>query len=399
MAGQLWPPVVDPSTLSRQVWDAPTAESIPAVAKALQVYQGALSQMPLDSFAGTARVTPRPLLLQCPDLSLRSLATFMAVSVRDWWIDGNALSLVTSRKYDGWPAAMRYFPAHMWWQAGPDETQDGGVDYYLNGRKVPRADVVHVQRGADRAQPWRGVGVLEQHLSHLDGIGLQSAAERENLKRGGVPSVAVIAPNTDMTEEEQDAAAAKMEEKFGGPGRRPAVFPDGTKVVPLGWSANDAQMVEAQQLSLTAVANMFNLDGNWLGAPNGSHNYKSPGPLFVQLLKMSIEPVAKVFEQVWTLSLVPYGQEIKFGRNELTRDDFASLVTTLNTATGGKPLMTQEEGRVYAGLPEEPELGEFPDPPPQLAPADTADDEATPPQLEAVPDPTDDDEEDEANAS
>jgi HK97 family phage portal protein len=395
MAGQLWPPVVDPSTLSRQVWDARTAESIPAVAKALQVYQGTLSQMALDSFTGTARVQPRSLLLQCPDLSLRSLATFIAVSVGEWWIHGNTVALITARKADGWPAGMKYYPAHMWWQAGPDETQDGGVDYYLNGRKVPRADVVHVQRGAAAWQPWRGVGVLEQHLEHLDGVALQSAAERANLKSGGVPSVAVVAPNTDMTEEEQDEAALKLEEKFAGPGRRPAVFPDGTKVIPLSWSANDAQMVEAQQLSLTSVANMFNLDPNWLGAPNSSHNYKSPGPLFLQLLRMSLEPVARVFEQVWSLALVPYGQEIRFDRNQLTRDDFASMVTTLNTATGGKPLLTQEEARVYANLPEEPELGEFPAPPAQLdtAPASAAGDgtDATDkPPLKAVPDPTSD---------
>lgn len=390
MAGQLWPPVVDPSTLTitRQVWDARTAESIPSVAKALQIYQGALSQMPLDSFRGTARVLPRSILLQLPDAALRSLATFVSASVKDWWVHGNTVSLVTARGADGWPAGARYFPAHMWWQAGPDETPDGGVDYYLNGRKVPRNDVLHVQRGADAWQPWRGVGVLEQHLEHLDGVGLQAAAERENLKRGGVPSVAVIAPNTDLTQEEQDEAALAMEEKFAGPGRRPAVFPDGTKVIPLGWSANDAQMVEAQQLSLTSVANMFNLDPTWLGAPNGSHNYKSPGPLFLQLLRMSLEPVLRVFEQVWSLGMVPYGQEIRFDRNQLTRDDFASMVTTLAAATGGKPLLTQEEARVYANLPEVPELGEFPEPPPQLEPAPAAD-ATEPPKLQAVPDPAD----------
>src|ERR1700754_1892333 len=105
MAGQLWPPVVDPSTrtLSRQAWNGETAESIPAVAKALQIYQGALSQMSLDSFRGTERVTPRSILLQCPDIALRSLATFVVASVKDWWIHGNTVSLVTARGFDGWP--------------------------------------------------------------------------------------------------------------------------------------------------------------------------------------------------------------------------------------------------------------------------------------------------------
>lgn len=391
MAGTLWPPVVDPSTLSRQVWNAATAEAIPGVAKAVQIYQAAMMQLRLDEYRGTTKITPRPLMLQLPDPALRSLATYIAVHVKDWWIHGNAVSLVTRRGADMWPLSTRYFPAHMWWQAGPDATEDGGVDYYLNGRKVPRQDVIHVQRGAADWEPWRGVGVVEQHLDYLDRVAMQSAAEGENLKKGGVPSVAIIMPQEHVTQTEVDEAGASWDEKFRGPGRRPALLPNGTQVVPLAWSPNDGQMVEARQLGLVDLANMFNLDANWLGAPNQSHNYKSPGPLFTGLLRLSLEPVMAVFEQVWSNTLVPYGRDIRFDRNQLTRDDFGTMVTTLATATGGKPLLTQEEARVYANLPEEPELGEFPEPPPQLeAPQD-------PPKLTPVPD--DDDEEDQEESA
>jgi phage portal protein BeeE len=376
---------VDPSTLTRQVWNACTAEAIPAVAKAVQVYTAALGQLALDSYRGETKL-PRPTVLQKPDPSLRTRANWIAMQVKDWWVHGNAVSLITQRGYAGTPLSTRYFPAHMWWQAGPEETPDGGVDYYLNGKLVNRYDVIHVQRGAADWQPWRGVGVVEQHLEYLDRIAMQSAAEGENLRKGGVPSVAVIMPQEDPTPTEMDEAGEAWDEKFRGPGRRAALLPNGTQVVPLAWSPNDAQMVEARGLSLIDTANMFNLDAYYVNHQGASHNYKSPGPMFTGLLRLSLEFVMNVFEQTWSDSLVPLGQDIRFDRPTLTRDDFGSMVTTLLAATGGKPLMTQEEGRIYAGLPEEPTAGEFPEQPAALAEADPA----SPPQLQAVPNPADD---------
>lgn len=386
MAGTLWPPVVSPATLSRQVWDANSAEAIPSVSKAVQVYAGAMSQLALDAYRSTTKLQ-RTRVLRVPDPALRTLATWISVQVKDWWVHGNAVSKVTLRGSDGYPLAVRWFPAHMWWQAGPEETEDGGVDYYLNGKLVPREDVIHLQRGAADWEPWRGVGVVEQHLNYLDRVAMQSAAEGENLKTGAVPSVAVIMPQEDPTDTEMDEAGAQWDEKFRGPGRRAALLPNGTQVVPLSWSPNDGQMVEARNLALVDVANMFNLDAYWLNHQGASHNYKSPGPMFTSLLRLSLEPVMVVFEQVWSEAMVPLGQDIRFDRPTLTRDDFGSMVTTLNTATGGKPLMTQEEGRIYAGLPEEPTVGEFPEAPPQL------ENPPAPPQLLPVPDQEDDDEE------
>lgn len=390
---QLWPPQADPSTLTRQVWDPATAASIPGVSKALQTYAGSISQMALDAYRGPTKL-PRPPILEFLDLQLRARAVCLTNWSNDYWLHGNALGLITGRyAATGQAASLKYFPAHQWNAAGPDATPDGGVDYYLNGRLVNRHDVIHIQRGSHPVEWWRGVGVVEQHLEQLDGIGLQGAAERRNLKGGGVPSVAVIMPQKDANQTELDALGAKWDEKFAGPGRRPAFLPNGTIVTPLSWNPEEGQMVEARKQSLVDTADMFNLDPYWVGHEGSSHNYKSPGPMFHTLLKVSLEPVLAVFEQTLSLALLPYGQDTRFDRLQLTRDDFATMVTTLLAAMGGKPLLTQEEGRVYAGLSPEPELGEFPEPPPALAPPAAGDDA---PKLAAVPDPEDESEDESA---
>ena len=60
--------------------------------------------------------------------------------------------------------------------------------------------------------------------------------------------------------------------KFSGPTREPVFLPNGTAVIPLAWSPTDTQLAEARHMSLLDVANMFNLDGYWLGAPVAGHD-------------------------------------------------------------------------------------------------------------------------------
>lgn len=365
---QIWPPVVDPATLTRQVWGVETARTLPGVGRALQLYGGLISQCPLDQYAGDELIKPRPPLFQLPDVHLRARSTYVRMHVEDYLLHGNAAHVITARLANGAARATRWFPAHMWFATDPSTTRDGGVDYYLNGRKVPRDDVVHVQRGAAEGAPWRGVGVVEEHLKTLNRAGLEEAAESRNLTGGGVPSVAVIAPQPTLSPEEAEDAKDKWEEKFEGPGRRPAILPNGTQVVPLSWSPLDSQMIEARKMSLVDIANAFNLDPYWLGGQSSSHTYKSPGPMFLTLLRTSLEPIMSDLELVWSLLwLPPTGRSVRFDRLALTRDDWATEVATGMQAVGAK-LITREEWRIRQGLPTTPEFGEFEETPEPVAP-------------------------------
>ena len=96
-------------------------------------------------------------------------------------------------------------------------------------------------------------------------------------------------------------------EKFAGPNREPAILPNGTQVIPLAWSPSDTQLIEARQVSLLDVANMFNLDGYWLGAPVAGMTYRTAGPQYQQILRTSLEPVLSDFEDVWSFDWLPRG--------------------------------------------------------------------------------------------
>lgn len=379
---QLWPPVVDPATLSRQVWDSVTAQQIPAVGRALELYTGLISQCDLDLYDEVVPIRPRTAMLEQPDKNMTG-GLFKAVHVIDRIVHGNALHLVAKRDKFGNATAATWFPADQW---SVDASRGRAfVDYYLNGRKIARReDVVHVKWGYCPGEEWRGIGIVERYLNTLDRVALQEASERNALRNGSVPSVAITTPQKNLTQTEADEAAEEWERRFGGSSRRPGVFPFGTTITPLSWSAEDQQATLARQMSLTDVANLLNLNSFWLNAPASSHTYRSPGPMFLELVRVSLEPVFQELEQTWGLAWYPGSRKTQFDRNKLTRDDFASSLATLGKAVKDG-LMTREEARLYMGWSAEPAIGELLDPSASSEPETPAADDNEDPGLKALP--------------
>lgn len=380
---QLWP-IVNPKTLETWVRDAPTARGLPGIARGLSLYGGLIGQLAVDQVrAGSDQVvSPRPRILTQPDLS-KDLPTFISDSVEEYILHGNTACLITARDAAGRPAAVKWFPAWNW---GVPQNED---IYYLNGRPVDPRDVIHVRRGSDPSNPRRGIGIVEQNIKTLERAGLQESYEANTLRESGVPSVAIIAPQKDISQEDIQKAADAWSEKFFGPSRRPGIFPNGTTIETLSWSPSDQELTAARQLGITDLANVLNLDGYWLGATGSSHTYRSPGAMFVGLMRTSLNPIMVVFEAVWGQFLVPYGSTIRFDRLALTRDDFASAVLTGVQAIGAK-LMSIDEWRVMNGLPAlnlpETSTIQFAAPPPELEPADdepAIDIQPTPPKVPA----------------
>jgi HK97 family phage portal protein len=329
------------------VWDAESARRIPAVSRAIQLYGGMVKQMPMNAYRG-GTVLPRPSLLVAPDPT-RGGPWFVQVSVEDYLLNGNAIALVTAWGADGWPLAVSWYPAswvYITWMP-PDPTS---VQYWLLGTKLDNSDVIHVRRGADRFMPVRGVGVVEESLGSLNRIAAEEVYEAQALSNGAVPSVAIITPTATLNQDVADDAKNSWLDKFSGPTREPVILPQGTLIQPLAWSPTDAQLIEARKLSLLDVANMFNLDGYWLGSPVAGMTYKTAAPQYQQILRTSLEPVLADFESVWSTAWLPRGQIVHFDRNQLLRDDMATTALALSTLTTAG-IMTVDEARAYLELP------------------------------------------------
>jgi HK97 family phage portal protein len=349
------------------VYDATTARQIPAVARAIQLFGGMMKQMPIDAYRG-GQPLPRPNLLRSPDPSVVwPRSRYVMCSVEDYLLSGNTVSLVTSRGVDGWPLSVMYLPinwVYITWVAG----DVSNVLYTYLGQVLPPEDVIHVARGIDRWFPVRGMGVVEEHLSTLDRVAMEEVYESSALSGGAVPSVAVIAPQSVIPQDVADEAKAAWMTKFAGPTREPVILPNGTQVVPLAWSPSDTQLTEARKMSLTDVANMFNLDSYWLGAAVQGMTYKTAAPQYQQILRTSIEPVLVDFEQVWSDAWLPRGTEIRFDRNKLLAEDLPTTAQALQLLVSAGILTGEMAYQMLLGVP----LASIPyeSPPAPAAPAD-----------------------------
>ena len=344
----LWPHELPLTDLGPYVTDPASALALPSVSRATAIYCGAIRQMPMDAYRGTT-LMPRPRLLEQPDPNV-ARAWFIGVQVQDYLLHGNCLNIITARDaVSGWPTAAVWLPA-AWCDIDWDPNEPGAVRYLVDGVELDVKNVVHVRRGADPACPVRGIGIVEQHLRSLERVAVQEIYEKETLSNAAVPSVAVISNNPNLGEEEAGAAKLDWLRKYGGPTRAPAILPAGTQVIPLGWSPDDAQLTDARRLSLLDVANMFNLDGYYLGAPNATLTYQSPGANFSNLLRISLEPVLADFEDVWSMMWLPRGQRVRLDRLQLTRDDFSTTIETLALAVQAG-ILTVDEARQYLAMP------------------------------------------------
>lgn len=346
---------------------ASRAKSIPALARVLQLIGGIIRQMPMDDYRGVDPL-PRPRLLEAPDPDV-ARSWWVGNHVDDYLLHGNAIHMITARDPSGWPTAASWVPAE-WITITWDVDHPGEVSYWAGGQQLPRRDIVHVRRGADPWCPYRGVGLVEQHAATLARVAEEEAYEGRVLAGASVPSVVVITPNPDLDPDEASAAQDEWEQKYGGNQQRPAILPAGTVVQPLSWSPTDTQMIEARKMSLLDIANLANLDGYWLGAPTTSLTYRSPGPMFLNLVRQTIAPILEDLELTWSDAWLPRGRRVKFDRKVVLADDFATDVNTLSTAITSK-IISKAEARVYLGLTPEvpPELADDePDLPPPAVP-------------------------------
>lgn len=327
--GNLLPPLGSFGLPGPYVWDATSARRIPAVGRAIQLYGGLIKQCPLDAYRA-GEPLDRPPLLESPDpRPIWPRSRFVQVSIEDYLLSGNAVSYVTARGADGWPLAVRYLPinwCYISWMPGAP----GDIEYTFMGQVLDPENVIHVARGVDRWYPVRGVGVVEEHIATLDRAAMEEDYERNTLAGAAVPSVAVITPQATLTQEVADQAKGAWLDKYAGAVREPAILPNGTQVIPLAWSPSDAQMVEARKMTLTDVANLFNLDSYWLGSAVQGMTYKTAAPQYQQVLRTSLEPVMADFEQVWGQMWLPRGQFIRFDRNKLLAEDLPTTAMALS---------------------------------------------------------------------
>ncbi|WP_181778937.1 phage portal protein [Pseudonocardia pini] len=292
--------------------------------RAARLKSAVLATVPWDVVRTRAgvdeKITPRPLFLEQPIPPQTQVDTFSAWHLDLMW-HGNAIGIITDWTREGYPDVIVPVPAEL---VGVERMGEripgwpvGAVRYWAGGQWWPASRVIHF-KGLSRPGALYGMGILEAHLAGTLQLAKSLQEQANSVADHAVPSVLIESLNPDLTPEQ--AADLKKAYMRSQRTRSPMVLNPATKVTPLAWTPDDAQLIEARNLSLVEQALLFDLDPSWLGAAQTTRTYSNVETEAINLVKFSMIDHFTRFEQ--TLSLrTPRGQKVEANLDAIMRGD------------------------------------------------------------------------------
>jgi HK97 family phage portal protein len=340
-------------------WQTCAALGIPAVWRARMCISQAIGGMPVGAWRGAEQIDPLPSVLREPSPG-EDRANTVAAWVCDLLDHGNAFGYITDINAELKAVSVQPVPATA---VSVARTPDSGrVVYTVEGpdgtsRLFDRSEVFHA-KGTSFPGGLRGLGVLEAGLGTLDRMGSESSYAARAFA-SGVPSGLLKVRDPDLQPGSDDdppgfvtARGIKKQWQASVRTGEVAVMSELVDFTPLSWTPSDAQMVEARQLSLVDVANLFNVDPYWVGSSQVSAPYQNVQDAAVQLSRFTLGFWITALEAQFS-RLLPRGQEARFNRDSILRDPQSVRVDnwTKLLAAG---VVSVDEVRASEGLPPAP---------------------------------------------
>jgi HK97 family phage portal protein len=337
-------------------WDMDLVDAlaVPGYWRARLLISQAIGGMPLASWQDLER-DPTPMVLAAPNPDEDRCATVSAWTA-DLLDHGNAIGII-----DGWERNGQAATSVTPWPARDVAVTrvDGRVVYRfaLDGqvvRELPAAQVFHAKGVLAYPGALRGMGVLEAGMSTVARAAAQDRYAT-NAFQTGVPSGLLRVKDPDLQAGSVDdpagyATAHGIKKTWQDNIRTGdiAVLSDLVDFTPLGWTPSDAQMIEARQMSIVDVANLFALDPYWLGSSQTSAPYQNVQDAAVQLVRFTLAPWIVALEAQFS-RLLTRGHEARFNRDSLLREQRAQRVQT-EIALYQAGIVTAGEVRAWEGL-------------------------------------------------
>jgi HK97 family phage portal protein len=344
-----------------------TVRGLSAYRRGQRLIARTIGMMPLDVHRNgvmvdeTTPLTDRPV----PWMSRQAAVESMVETLIDW---GNYFAILTQFDYRGYPQGI--IPIHPRFVSVTLTTS--GLLYRVGGQVVySSSDMMHIRTGSP-AGDLLGRGVLETSPASVRTGAAVAAASQYFYADGVYPAGILEVEDPDISEDD----AEQLRDQFMSKARRgqPVVLPAGIvwKAV-VAPNAEQAQLVHAQDSTRREIADLLDLEADWLGIATGrGMTYKNIIDRLDELIKLTCMPWMAAIEDAFT-QLTPRPTGIRFDPDELLRADTTTRYTNYVTGlTAG--FLTLEEVRAEESMPPlpEPAAGQPPDQnnvqPPSVAP-------------------------------
>lgn len=280
-------------------------------------------------------------------------------------LQGNAIGLVTTRDYYGFPTMVEWLNPE---QVEVRDQKLSGPGSYMNplwgwnGRQVDPRNIVHI--------PWFGLPYRVLGLSPIGafrltantGLGAEEYAASW-FSNGGVPPGTFRNSQQKVSKEDADALTARITNRLQT--RRPLVYGCDWEYNPIAIKPHEAQFVETMRLTATQIAVIYGIPPEKIGGTTGSTlTYTTLEQNSLDYLTFSLRPWLVRIEAALS-NLFPRGTFVKFDTDELIRADAKTRAQIDQITLASQAYRTVDEVRADHDLPPMPK----PKPAPVLLPA------------------------------
>lgn len=310
------------SAFSRQlagvVINENTALQILTVMACVRLISGVVSRLPLDAFVrqGKTRVPlePEPAILSDPFAGF-SRRDGIRQGVISLMLTGNAYYLVVARDGNGRPLMLMPLPP----QQVTVRIVKGHVEYKVNHRPVPSADVVHLR--------WvtlpGGVVGLSPIEYAAQGLGISLGAEEYGARfyAQGSHLSGVLESDQTLSKETARRIAYDFQNRHGGLAQAhlPLVLDSGLKWAPIQVPPEAAQFLATRAFQRGEIAMLYGVPPHLIGDTSKSTSWGTG--IQDQKLDFStftLEDYTAIFEDAWN-GMTPAGVRCKFNFDALLR--------------------------------------------------------------------------------
>jgi HK97 family phage portal protein len=227
---------------------------------------------------------------------------------------GNAIGIITSLDGFGFPTGVQWRPRSEFFV---DDSVPGQAQWYWNGRRVDRSDLVHI--------PWLtvpgqtlGLSPIEHYALTLGvGLGAQSYGA-EWFAAGGVPPGTY--KNSEQTIDQATATTIKTRLMAAIRSREPLVYGKDWDFNAISIPPQEAQFVETQNLTANQIAAIYGIAPEEIGGvPANSLTYNTEERRQIRRVA-DLRPWLVRFETGLS-ALLPERQYVRFNADATVRAD------------------------------------------------------------------------------
>jgi HK97 family phage portal protein len=285
-----------------------------AVWACVRVIADTISALPVDAFARTGDfIEPLPQRLITPSAYATKLEWLWQI-MASLLTQGNAYGLISAEDRLGYPTQVDLISP----QAVRVEKQDGRKVFLVGGKTLTTEQMWHLP-GPQLPGELEGMSPL-RYAARTIGLGLQAEQFGTDFFQNGIHPTATL--ETDQQVNSDQAVEIKDRVRKSMASREMVVLGAGMKLNPWQLKAEDAQFLETQRYNATAVAQIFGVPAEMIGAADSGSTvtYANREQRAQDFLNNAINPWLARLEDSLT-AWFPRGTYVKFNTGALLRSD------------------------------------------------------------------------------